>query len=318
MSNLIKKLQNTAFRYALFEKESKIIVAVSGGPDSVCLLDILCRLRKKYQFTLVVAHVNYGLRGKESDMDEKFVRELAKKHQLEIHVLRPKISGSANLENRLRDIRYDFFEQLQQKSGFDTIAVAHNANDQVETFFMRLLRGAGLSGLSAMKFKTNRIIRPLLSVWRKEIMEYLQEHNLHYRVDKTNLAPVFLRNKIRHKLIPYVEKHFNPNISRTVFDASVAVAEDYSFLQSLTREYLQENPELSVKSLLKLHPSLIRMVILEKISQTRPHLKEIESSHVEEILKAIRSTKGKSQAVRFKGLKMSRKGDRVIIEKAKG
>ncbi len=317
MSSFLKKTQNTAFHHSLFEKNSKIFVAVSGGPDSVCLLDVLCQLQKKYHLKLAIAHVNYRLRDKDSDADEKFVRELSQKYQLEIHVLQPKISGKANLESRLRDIRYDFFEQLRQQYRFDSIAVAHNANDQVETFFLRLLRGAGLSGLSAMKFKTNSIIRPLLFASRREILEYLQERDLHYRVDKTNLEQIFFRNKIRHDLIPYIEKHFNPGISRTIFDTAAIIAEDYSFLRDLAKEYVQKNAEIRIKSLLRLHPSLARMVILEKISQIRPHLREIESSHIEEILKAIRSNKGKSQVVRFKSLKMTRKGDRVIIEKYK-
>lgn len=315
MKNLAKKFQSVSHQHGLWQHGSKIILGVSGGPDSVCLLDIFLRLKKTYSLELRIAHANYGLRSKDSDDDEKFVKGLSEKHNLPIDILRPEIISTKNLENNLRDIRYAFFEKVRQKNGFDLIAVAHNQDDQAETFLMRILRGSGLSGLRAMRFKNGNIIRPLLVTSRQEILEYLEYHDLVYRIDRTNRTDVFLRNKVRNKLIPFLEKNFNPNINKTLADATLHIAEDHSLLEKIAKESYARHEELSVKKLLALHPALQKRVLLQAISAAKTDLKNIESSHIEEIIKALRSTKGKNQSVVFKGLKMSRKGDKVTISK---
>src|SRR3990172_7244828 len=190
--NLIKKIQENIFHYELFGRGAKIIIGVSGGPDSVCLLDALYKLKNKYDLRLIVAHVNYGLRGKDSDRDEQFVKNLAKKYILPIEILRSRTIKSlknrtAISENKLRDIRYEFFEKARGKCRANRIAVAHNLNDQAETILMRILRGTGLRGLGAIKFKSNNIIRPLLNIPRKEIIAYLRKNKIPFRLDKTNL-----------------------------------------------------------------------------------------------------------------------------------
>lgn len=312
MSNLIKKIQNAIFRQELFAKKSGIVVAVSGGPDSACLLDILARLKKKYELNLIIAHVNYGLRGQDSARDEKFVFQLAEKYHLPLEILRVSVKDKSDLENRLRDIRYDFFETIRKENNFDQVAVAHNLDDQAETFLMRLLRGAGLTGLSAMKYKNEKIVRPLLGVSRQEILDYLQKNKLSYRIDKTNLETVFFRNKIRHELIPKLEK-FNPQIKKTLFNATFSIGEDLSLLEELAEKAYRKNQPLSASRLLKLHPALQRRVLLRLIAEKKPGLKNIESVHIEELLKALRSTKNKTQIVVFKGLKMIRKSDKMTL-----
>jgi tRNA(Ile)-lysidine synthase len=320
MKNLIKTIQNTIFQQGLFERGAKIVVGVSGGPDSVCLLDMMSKIAPKADLKLIIAHVNYGLRGKDSDRDEKFVRKLAEKYNLPIAVFpKAKLSGILKLrfrknpsENELRNVRYAFFEKIRKENNFDLIAVAHNSDDQVETFLMRIIRGAGLQGLSAMKFKNGRVIRPLLNISRAEILKYLKKTNLTYRTDGTNLENLFLRNKIRNKLIPYLEKNFNPKIRATIFGATVSIGEDADFLQQFTAQ-LAEEKILSVKKLLALHPALQRRVLLKKISEAEQDGQNIESAHIEEILKALRSTKGKNQIVVFKGLKLTRKGDTMVL-----
>lgn len=335
MSSFIKKIQNTIFQQNLFKRNDRIILAVSGGPDSVCLLDVFFKLQKKYNLSLIVAHVNYGLRGKDSAEDEKFVRKLAEKYNLRISNLTPAFvktsTGKPDLslnkergqrkmpsEEKLRDVRYDFFEKLRVENKFDYIAVAHNADDQVETFLMRIIRGAGLQGLSAMKYKNNsrRIVRPLLGITRKEILAYLKINKLKYRIDKTNLESVFLRNKIRNKLIPYLEKSYNPNIKKTIFDSIVSIAEDYDFINTLAEKAYQKNKELSAKKILSLHPAMQRRVLQKIISEKKfadRQNENVEFAHVEEVLKALKSTKGKNQTVSFAGLKMIRKGDKISL-----
>jgi len=327
MSKLIKKIQNAARQNNLWQKGSRIVLGVSGGPDSVCLLDILAELAPKYDLQIIIAHVNYGLRRKDSQKDEEFVRKLAKKYKLRIKILdlrspKAKLSEILKLSFRkqatekvMRDIRYAFFEKVRAKNNFDFIAVGHNLEDQVETFLMRIIRGAGIKGLSAMQYKSDKLTRPLLGTSRAEILVYLKNKKLAYRTDKTNKSGLFFRNKVRNKLIPYLEKNFNPKINKTIFEAIRSIAEDNSLIQELADQAYEEQQSLSVKKILKLHPALQRRVLLRLISEKRPGSRDIEAAHIEEIIKALKSTKGKNQIVVFKGLKMTKKGDKVIIEK---
>ncbi|MDO8240606.1 MAG: tRNA lysidine(34) synthetase TilS [Candidatus Moranbacteria bacterium] len=314
MKNLVKKIQDTAHQQNLWKKNSKIILGVSGGPDSICLLHVFLQLQKKYPLELIVAHVNYGLRGKDSEADEKFVRALAVKNNIAIEVLQVAKENTLKVsENSLREIRYNFFEKIRTEKKIDLIAVAHNSDDQVETFLMRILRGAGLQGLSAIKFSNGKIIRPLLGISRKEILEFLRNGNLTYRTDKTNAGSLFLRNKIRNKLIPQLEKNYNPSIRKTIFDATVSIAQDYDYINEVAKKVYQKNKDLSVSKLLALHPAIQRRVLLQAIAEKKLDTQNIELSHIEEILKALKSTKGKNQTFSLQGLKMTRKGDKVTI-----
>jgi len=206
-------------------------------------------------------------------------------------------------------LRYSFFEDVRKKHAFNLIAVAHNADDQVETYLMRVIRGAGLKGLSAMKYKSDKIIRPLLNVSRKEILEYLKTNNLKFRTDKTNAQNLFFRNKIRNKLIPYLQKNFNPNIKKTILDSVASIAEDADFIS----KEAEKKKTASVKKILALHTALQKRIILREIGKIKPDLKDIEAAHVSEILKSLKSTKGKNQIVVFKGLKIVKKGDKISI-----
>jgi tRNA(Ile)-lysidine synthase len=314
MKNLIKKVQNTASLNNLWKRNSKIMVGVSGGPDSACLLDIMAKIRDKSEIELHIAHIDYGLRGKDSDKDEKLVQELAEKYQLGLSVLKPeKLKGFQANEENLRNIRYDFFEKVRQELEFDLIAVAHNQDDQVETFFLHLLRGAGLQGLSGMKYKNEKVIRPLLGILREEILEYLKKEKLKYRTDKTNKTNKFFRNKIRNKLIPYLEKNFNPNIKKTMADATLNIAEDFSLILELSKKYFENSKEIRISQILKLHPALQRRMIIEMIKNKKGNLKDIMAAHIEEIMKIVKRVKSKRQTFSFQGLKITRRGDRLNL-----
>ena len=333
MSSLIKKVQNTIFEHDLIPRGSKIILACSGGPDSAALLDILSKLQKKYFLEIVIAHVNYGLRGSDSNKDEEFVRKLAEKYNLSVFVYNastemrftaPEIKTKTQLiassqknisENKLRDIRYAFFEKTRKELGFDLIAIGHTLDDQVETFLMRIIRGSGLSGLSAILYKNNKIIRPLLNIPKSDIIDYLKKNKQTYRIDRTNLKPQYFRNKIRNQLIPSLLK-YNPKIKQTVFDATESIREDYDFIKNCAKKEFQKNKNLSIKKLLALHPSIQKQVLLETILEKKSDLSDIEYAHIKELLKIIKSTKNKSQIVIFKGLKAIRKGDKITVEKS--
>lgn len=318
MSNIIKNIQNFAFQNELWEKGAKIVLGVSGGPDSVCLLDIFYKLSKKYDFKLHITHVNYNLRGRDSKQDELFVKELAKKYGIAVSVLFVKEKKKGNLENNLRNIRYDYFEQIRKKLKFSIIAVAHNQDDQAETVLMRVIRGSGLSGLSSMKAKSGNIIRPMLKISRKEILDYLKKNKLKYRTDKSNLDIKFTRNAIRHKLIPFLEKNFNPSIKKTLSQWSFLVADDYEFLnksaeRSAVNICKNNGRELRVKKFLNLPAAIQRQILRIVFMQTKKTVTDIENQQIEEILKLIKSRKNKNQKAVIGGLKIYRKGDKVTM-----
>ena len=315
MKNFLKKFREDSFRQELWDKEAKIVVGVSGGPDSVCLLDVLNQLKDKYALELVVAHVNYNLRGKDSEKDEKFVQDLGRKYGLEVLISRPKIKTKNNLENNLRDIRYAYLEKIRKERDFDRIAVGHNLDDQAETFLQRLIRGAGMAGLRGMQFKNCKIIRPMLGFSRQEILEYLKVRRLKYRTDKTNQENIFLRNRIRHQLIPYLEKNFNPKFKKTIFQTAISLGEDYALIKNLAERFFKKNKALSVRKILSLPDALQKRIILQFLQKAAGNLKDIESAHLEEMLKVLKSLKSKSQIVSFRELKIERKGDKVIIVK---
>lgn len=193
----------------LIAKHDTIIAAVSGGADSIVMLSLLHRLSKTHPFEIIVAHVNYGLRGKDSDRDEKIVKALAKKLSLPFEDLKWKGAKKVNFQDAARKFRYDFFKDLSSKSKGAKVATAHHMEDQVETFFMHLFRGAGLKGLCGMRAKAklgdSRVIRPLLFASKALIKKYAKEQKLKFGEDHTNFEKKYFRNRLRHELIPLVE-----------------------------------------------------------------------------------------------------------------
>jgi len=215
-----------------------LIVAVSGGADSVALLDLLTTL-PDFSLQIVVAHLNHHLRGAESDADEIFVRNLAAQQGLPCEVLHADIRQIAkktgrSLEEAGREARYVFFEQVRQKHHATAIAVAHHADDQAETFLLRLLRGAGTTGLSAMAPANHaRIIRPLLEVTRQELHNHLALRQLCFREDASNADRDFLRNRIRHELLPLLDG-YSPGISGRLAATAGLIRDDENLLTSCT------------------------------------------------------------------------------------
>ncbi len=315
----IKNIQNFSAQYDLWQKGSKIVVGVSGGPDSVCLLEVLVFLAKKYDFELQIAHVNHGLRGKDSLEDEKFVQELGKKYELNVNVLKPnEKSFKGNLENSLREIRYAYFEKLRKQFKFDFIAVAHNQNDQAETVLMKIFRGAGLNGLSGMRPKNGKIIRPLLQTNRAEIMAYLKEKKLTYCIDKSNEQTDFMRNKIRHEALPYLEKEFNPSLVKNLSALAFSVADDYAFLEKRAEKfvnsiYKEKKIVFEDSVFLNLPQSIQRQAIRQIFVKLLSQAQDVEYGHIEEFRKVIKSSKSKTKVAKIGGLKISKKGAKVEI-----
>jgi tRNA(Ile)-lysidine synthase len=193
----------------LLAPSEPLLVGVSGGADSVTLLD--CLVQSGYRPH--VCHLNHQWRGAESDADAEFVRDLAGKYELPVTIESRKIAGD---EDGARQARLEFFESVAQRTGIHTLALAHTADDQVETFLLRLVRGAGPAGLAGIRAEKRigslRIVRPLLKVRRAEVLEYLRAQGLKWREDSSNTNRQFLRNRIRHELLPLLERDYNPGI----------------------------------------------------------------------------------------------------------
>jgi tRNA(Ile)-lysidine synthase len=202
--------------HALLDRGDRVVVAVSGGADSVALLSLLLEVRTQFELDLIVAHLNHNLRGTASDEDEEFVRVLA--HRLGTRFISEKIPAEdvkarlGGLENWAREQRYAFLLRAAGSVHSQKVALGHTMNDQAETFLMRLFRGSGSVGLSAMSFRREMFIRPLLSIQRKEILEYLKLRGIQWREDASNLDTQYLRNRLRQELIPSFQDRYNPKI----------------------------------------------------------------------------------------------------------
>ena len=255
------KVQHFIDEKLLFTREDKLILGISGGADSVCLMHILLALN--YSFEL--AHCNFNLRAEESDADEVFVKELAKKYQLEIHIkqfdtLEYASKNKISTQMAARDLRYAWFDDLLNKTNSKYIAIAHHENDDVETFFINLVRGSGLTGLLGIKEKNNAVVRPLLSVSRLDIEQYLNEKGLLFREDSSNASLKYLRNKIRHELMPLLTE-MNPSIQDTI-KGEIKILEGVSQIyttktEEIRKELMQEKNgivKFKISDLLALNP----------------------------------------------------------------
>ncbi len=232
----VKQVEEFIEKQGLLKKSDKILVAVSGGADSVVLLRVLKTLSHKYHWVVQVAHFNHGLRGQEADQDEVFVRRLALSYDLPFHVQKQDVRKYArkqglSIEEAARLLRYDFLEKTAIAIQADKIAVAHNANDQAETVLLFLLRGTGKTGLAGMPVARGRIVRPLLSSWRQDIEIFARRQKLPFRTDASNLQTAYLRNRIRLKLLPELVKHYNSQIYQHLLHLSVLEREEDQFLQ---------------------------------------------------------------------------------------
>jgi tRNA(Ile)-lysidine synthase len=225
----------------LLRPDDRVLVAVSGGPDSVCLLMVLHEMRQRGVMPgldLQVAHVNYGLRREESEKDEAYVRELGKTLSLPVHVERAHLvpRPGQTLQGQARDVRYAFFARVRREYGLTAVVTGHTADDQAETVLMWLLRGSGTSGLAGIPVQRgDGIMRPLLGVTREQVVDYLASRGIAYRTDASNATPVYRRNRIRHEIMPLL-RTFNPRIVQGLARAAEILAAEAALLDDLERE----------------------------------------------------------------------------------
>ncbi len=307
-------------REDLIHPGDRILLAVSGGPDSVCLFHLFLRLQAQLKLSLAVAHINHGLRGSESDEEEQFVEQLARTHDLPFYSIRvsiPELSLELGVgtEEAARRVRYEFFERIMKEAGCDKTALAHNLNDQAETILHRMIRGSGLNGLAGMRpVRDDVYIRPLLETSRSEIEAWLDSNGLEYRIDSSNLVPDFTRNKIRLELLPQLMQ-YNPRILDALSSLSESLAEDRDYLETqtgkLAQKYLlQKGSGVTIaKEAFSEHRALTSRMIFEAIHKLKGNTSNISSGHIRDVLLLQKGETGRSLDLPDRVLVYSNYGD---------
>ena len=325
-----EKVLNTIKKYNLIKNGDKIVLGVSGGPDSISMLDILNNIKKenKINFNITVAHVNHLIREEAID-DEKYVQEYCEKNKIEYYIKRIDVQNIATekkigTEEAGRIARYDFFEEILEKTNSNKIGIAHNKNDKIETIIMHILRGSGISGLKGIEpIRDNKYIRPLIECERTEIEQYCEEYKLNPRIDKTNFENEYTRNKIRNIVIPYIKEEFNPNIIETINRLSELVTEEDNFIENVVKEQYkkilinQEKNEiiLNLKEFNNMEKVIRARMILYTTKQLTGSSQKIEKIHIQDIIKLCENNIGNKFLTPNKNLKILIKDKKIFFLK---
>ena len=320
-----QKVLNTIKKYNLIENGDRVIIGVSGGPDSISLLHILNKFCKNkiLKFEIIVCHVNHQIR-EEANEDEEYVRKYCEDNKIKFYSKRIDVIKYANnnkmgLEEAGRKLRYEFFDEIAQKENANKIAIAHNKNDKAETIIMNILRGSGISGLRGIEsIRDGKYIRPIIECERKEIEQYAEENNLNPRIDKTNFENDCTRNKIRNIVLPYIKKEFNSNIVETINRLSAVAVETDEFIQkqvieSYNEMKLEENSQKIVLDLKKFNIKdiLIRKrLLIYTISKVLGNAQNVEKINIEDIIKMCKKNIGNKYLKPNKNIK-------VLVNKGK-
>lgn len=331
MINMLKEqVLNTIKKYDLINENDKIICGVSGGPDSICMLDILKDLKEELKFELIVCHVNHLIR-EEAISDEEYVVNYCKVNNIKSYVKRIDVKKYANnnkqgTEEAGRTVRYEFFEEILQKEGANKIAIAHNKNDKIETIIMNMLRGSGISGLKGIEPKReNKYIRPLIETERTSIEEYCEEKNLRPRIDKTNFINDCTRNKIRNVVIPYIKNEFNPNIINTMDRLSLVIEEEDKYLEKVTIDIFNQLKIKEEKGYLVLNLKefnnqknvIKKRLILYSINKTIGNVQNIEKVNIDDIIKLCEKNIGNKYLMPNKNIKILVNKNQIFFEAKK-
>ncbi len=298
---MLNKLPTFIRRYEMLAPGDHVICAVSGGADSVALLFALYLLREKLQITLSAAHYNHGLRGEESDRDEAFVRAFCDRFDIPLHCAKGQVTpGPKGLEAAAREARYAFLEGLPGK-----IATAHTADDNAETVLMHLVRGTGLKGLGGITPVRGQVIRPMLTVTRRQVLEFLEEYCLDYVTDSSNETDAFLRNRIRHRVMPLLQEE-NPRLAENLSAMALSLRQDEAALNDLAGR------ELPPVSQLRTMPEALQNRLLAAFL-VRSGVKEPESAHVDLARNLVNSQNPSARAQFPGGVTVQRNYDTLTV-----
>ena len=322
------KVIDTIKKYNLIQEGDKIVLGVSGGPDSISMLNILNEIKEEYKIEIYVAHINHMIRVEAED-DEKYVQQYCKEKGIDFFVKRIDVQQIANnykigTEEAGRNVRYDFFDEVMQEVGANKIAIAHNKNDKIETIIMNLLRGSGLSGLKGIEpMRDNKYIRPLIECERQEIEQYCEKERLEPRIDKTNFENDYTRNKIRNIVIPYIKHEYNPNIIETMDRLSQVATDEGNYIDSqankiykkLLIEKTKDQIILKLKEFNEQEKVIKSRIILLTIKELMGSTQRIEKIHIEDIIKLCSNNVGNKFLTPNKNIKFLIKDKRIYVRK---
>ncbi|GCD09195.1 tRNA(Ile)-lysidine synthase [Clostridium tagluense] len=300
------KVMNFIKENSMFDKGDKVIVAVSGGPDSTCLLYILNELKEELGIKLFGAHINHCLRGLEADRDEEYAKKTCESLNIDFYskkvdVHRISEEKSISCEMAGREVRYEFFSELMIKLTASKIALAHNANDQAETILMRIMRGTGIEGMVGIKPVRDKIyVRPILHLSRSEIEKYCDDNNIQPRIDKSNAEKIYARNKVRLDLIPYIEENFNKDVINTINRLSDILKKDNDYLENISeKEYkkhcvIGDQMVIINKNAFLKHEAILSRIIRQSLLAVNHNLYNFEKIHIWNIIELQKHDTGKS------------------------
>ena len=320
-----EKFLDTIKNNNLINSGDKIVVGVSGGPDSLTLLTLLNKYKSKFNYEIIVAHVNHLIR-KDSTDDEQFVENYCKKNEIKFYCKRVNVQEIAKQQKKGeeevgRNERYKFFDEICEKENANKIAIAHNMNDNAETMLLNLIRGTGLNGLEGIQPSqyNNRFIRPLINCNRNEIEDFCKENNLEPRIDSTNKENIYKRNIIRNKLIPFL-KELNPNIIETLSRTSVIIAENNEFIQKEAQKYFNKITELKsklveidVKEFNKMPIAMQKAIIQLSIEKINGDIRNISKKNIDDIIKLAEKNIGNKYII-YKNIKAEVKKGKLKIQ----
>lgn len=296
---MITKIKKTIRKYSLIERGERILVALSGGADSNALLSILHCLSVELGLKLFPAHFHHGQRGREADEDEAFCRELAQKYNLILKagkINRPDVPRGMSPEDYFRRKRYAFLDRVASEYGAGKIALGHNLDDQAETVLLNMLRGGGQAGLRGiLPVRDDKYIRPLIEVSRQEITEYLNKEGIGYRQDSSNTSDVYLRNRIRHELIPFLKEKYNPSIEKTLSRMARVFRRDEEYFKVLIEEILSsahikkttESVSVGVDYFKGLPPAIAYRLVKTLLEGMTPAGGGFSFAHIESVFRLI-------------------------------
>ncbi len=313
---MLDRVFRTICRHNMLARGQRVVAAVSGGPDSVCLLEVLAALAGRVGFTLAgVAHFNHKLRGEESEQDEQLAEVLAGRHGVPFYRSEG-LAPRGNLEQEARRARQKFFRSLIREGKADRIALGHTRDDQAETVLLRLMRGSGLTGLAGvLPLTRDGFVRPLLDSTRAEVEDYLRAQGVRWREDRSNFDPRFTRNRVRHDLLPKLRSDYNPRISESLAQLAELAHDEETLWTSevakLADGLLLQSPfgvEIRAEKLASLPRALGRRVVRHAIGLAKGNLRRVEFQHVEKVL-ALSSSLHGTGAVRLPGVTVARSLD---------
>lgn len=318
---LIDKIKKTIQKYNLINEDDKLLIGVSGGPDSMALLNVLQELG----YNICVAHINHGIR-ENAVNDQKCVEDFCEARNIPCFVKEVKLlemQSGLTIEELGRVIRYEFFDEILNQEGCTKIVTAHNANDNAETVIMNMIRGSGLSGLKGIGASRDNIIRPLIETTRDEVEAYCDEMHLNPCHDESNDEAVYTRNKVRLEVLPYIIENINSNAINNINRMAELVALDEGYIRRNVNEayedclILEEKGRVvcNLRKFNKLDEVIKRRLIIKFISKALGHAKDIEKVHIEDILKLCENNVGNKYLTPNKNIKVMINKGRVEYTK---